>query len=65
MPVTEANRRAKKKFDALNCVHFGMKLNKRTDADIIALLESADSKQGLIRQALREYIENHKEERGE
>ena len=62
MPVTEANRRAKKKFDALNCIHFSMKLNKRTDADIIALLDSAESKQGLIRKALREYIANHEKE---
>lgn len=63
--TTEAKKKSKARFDALNTVKFGIKLNKRTDAEIIALLQSVDSKQGLIRQALREYIENHKKEGAE
>ena len=60
--TTEAKKKSKARFDALNCVKFGIKLNKRTDAELIELLQSVESKQGLIRQALREYIANHKKE---
>lgn len=60
--TTEAKKRAKARFDNANCAKFGIKLNKRTDAEIIALLRNAESKQGLIKQALKEYMENHKKE---
>ena len=32
------------------------------DADVIEILENSDNKAGLVRKAIREYIENHKEE---
>lgn len=63
--VSEAKKKSQKIWDASNTVRFTTKFNKRTDEDIIAILERADSKQGLIRKALREYIANHKEENGE
>lgn len=46
------------KYDAANTVQIRMKLNKRTDADIIEWLDKQPTKQGaiktLIRQAIKE-----------
>lgn len=44
------------RYDAANAVRINIKLNRKTDADILAALEAAESKNGLIRQAIREYI---------
>ena len=53
MTTSEALKRAIKKYDATNAVRFGLKLNRGTDADIIAKLESVQSKQGYIKQLIR------------
>lgn len=50
---TEAEKRAKAKYDAANTVQIRMKLNKKTDADILAKLESCDNKQGYIKALIR------------
>lgn len=34
----------------------------KSDSDILEFLENADNKAGLVKQAIREYIANHKEE---
>ena len=39
-------------------VYYSLKLNRKTDADIIEMLEAADNKQALIKQALRQWKEN-------
>ena len=57
---------AKKKWDKNNMVFVGFKLfrevkGKRNDQDIIDFLEGK-VKGEVIKAALREYIENHKEE---
>ena len=44
-----------------NTVMVAMRLQKSTDADILQFLEGKQ-KQTVIKLALREYIENHKEE---
>lgn len=54
--TSEAQKRAQKKYDAANTVFIGIKLNRGTDADIIAALEKAENRQGLIKAALRAYI---------
>ena len=54
------SKKAQERYDRENTVRVTIKLNKKTDADIIALLSSAPSKQGLIRSALKEYKKNHK-----
>lgn len=54
------SKNAQERYDRENTVRVTIKLNKKTDADIIALLSSAPSKQGLIKVALKEYQENHK-----
>lgn len=53
MPDSEA----KKKWDAENTVVVTMKLNKKTDADIIEKLNSVDNNQGYIKELIRADIE--------
>lgn len=48
---------AQSRYDAANTVRMNLKLNRRTDADLIAALDAAPAKQTLIKQALRAYIE--------
>lgn len=62
MPDSEA----KKKWMKENFLTIGLKLHRKYDADIIDYLlehESREqSKQEIIKEAIREYMENHKEE---
>ncbi len=51
--VSEAQKKAQERYDAQNTVRVTIKLNKATDAELIAMLEKSPSKQGLIREALR------------
>ena len=60
MSTKEAQRRAVKKYDETHTKFYGVKLNKQTDADIIAALDAAENKQALIKEALRNYIEGGK-----
>ena len=55
-PLWRQQYESKKKYDAQNTIRFNMKLNKNTDADLIQSLETVKSKQGLIKQLLREYF---------
>ena len=52
--VSEAKKTAKAKYDQRTAVYVSLKLNRNTDADIIEILEAAENKQALIKQALRE-----------
>ena len=54
--LTEAQIRAIKKYEAKNCVRLSMKLNKVTDADILERLEEVESKQGYVKDLIREDI---------
>ena len=58
MAASEAQKRAVAKYDQENTLTVHLKLNRRTDADIIDRLEQAGNKQGwikdLIRQAMRQ-----------
>lgn len=51
---TEAQKRASAKYDADNTVRITLKLNKKTDADIIQKLESEPNKNAYIKAMLRE-----------
>lgn len=51
--TTEAQKRAGKKYDQENTVVFTIKLNKKTDADIIEALTRQPNKQGFIKEAIR------------
>lgn len=51
--TTEAQARATKKYQAKNTKMMTIRLNLNTDADIIAKLESVESKQGYIKELIR------------
>ena len=48
---------AQARYDAKTAYKVGLKLNRKTDADLIAALEAAPNKQALIKEALRAHIE--------
>ena len=52
------SKKAQERYDRENTVFVGLKLNKKTDADIIALLENSDNKQGTIKKILKEFFKN-------
>lgn len=58
--MTEAQKKAQKKYDEANKDKFRMihlKLNRDTDIDIIKKLESMESIQGYIKQLIRADIQ--------
>lgn len=57
MPTKETMRHAR--YDAKSSRRYGLKLNVKTDADLIARLDSADSINGYIRRLIREDIERN------
>ena len=52
------SKKAQERYDKENTVRVTLKLNKKTDADIIALLSSAPSKQGLIKKILKNFCKS-------
>ena len=57
--TTEAQKKAGANYDRRNTKGLYLKLNKKTDADIIEYLESVDNVQGLLKQLIREHIAKH------
>lgn len=53
MTTTDAQKRATLKYEAKNTVQLHLKLNKKTDADILQRLEEVESKQGYIKELIR------------
>ena len=51
--ATEAQKRAVLKYDAANTTQVHLKLNNKTDADILAWMEQQDNVQGVIKQLIR------------
>lgn len=58
--TSEAKKKSKAKFDKLNTRFYGIKLNRRTDAEIIQYLDESGNIMGTIRKAMRMYIESEK-----
>jgi len=56
MPQTEAQKRAKAKYDKANTKQVIMKLNLKTDADIFDKLDSEPNVQGYIKGLIRQDI---------
>lgn len=54
--VSEAQKRASAKWEAENTIQVKLKLHKTNDRDIIEKLKSKDSKQGYIKQLIRDDI---------
>ena len=61
--TSEAKKRSKARFDKLNTKRFGMKLNLRTDQDIMERFKEVGSVQTYIKRLIREDIA--REKRGE
>lgn len=59
MTVSKAQLRAQDKYDKANTVQIKLKLNKKTDADLIAALENIN-KQGYIKELIREDLKRLK-----
>ena len=52
--VTEAKRRANRKYDASHTRQVHLKLNVKTDADILEHLDQQENVQGYIKDLIRE-----------
>lgn len=52
--ASEAQKRATAKYDRENKVTITVKLNKKTEADLVAFMEGIDNKQGYIKSLIRE-----------
>lgn len=59
--TSKAQIKAQAKYDKANTVQITLKLNKKTDADIIEALESVSNKQGYIKELIREDLEMFKD----
>lgn len=55
MKSSEAHTRAVMKHNKKSYWHYNLSLNRNTDADLIELLDNADNKLKLIKNALRAY----------
>ena len=51
--ASEAQKRAVLKYDAANTTQVHLKLNNKTDADILDFLSGLDNVQGFIKNAIR------------
>lgn len=59
--MTPAQKRAKEKYDKQNTTQVKLKLNLKTDKDIIEKLESVGNKQGYIKRLIREDLQKETE----
>ena len=57
MPTKESKRIME--YNAKNTVQFSMKLNNRTDADILQKLATVENRQGYIKELIRKDIEKN------
>ena len=48
------------RYDAANTIQVKLKLNRKTDADIIAWLALQENKQGMIKAIIRKEIESER-----
>ena len=58
MSPSDAQRKAAAKYQKENIKRVVLKLNKRTDADILVWLDGIDNKQGMIKGIIRKHINN-------
>lgn len=56
MAISKAQAKAQLKYDAKATTQFKMKLNLKTDADILAKLDQVENKQGYIKELIRRDI---------
>nr|DAG17425.1 MAG TPA: hypothetical protein [Caudoviricetes sp.] len=53
MPVSEKKKLSNARYDARATTRIAVKLNKKTDADILEALERSGNKQGYIKALIR------------
>lgn len=51
---------ATKQYDKKFTIRYNLKLNIKTDKDIIEYLNQIDNKQGLIKELIRKHLDNKK-----
>lgn len=56
MTVSKSQIKAQAKYDKANTIQIKLKLNKKTDADIIKALADCNNKQGFIKDLIRAEI---------
>ena len=56
--VSEAKKKAQLKYDKMNTKQVILKLNSKTDADVIAKLETVGNKQGYLKDLIRGNLRN-------
>ena len=54
--TTEAQKRATAKYDAANTTQLKIKLNKRTDKDVIDRLNTVENKSSYVKSLIRDDI---------
>lgn len=54
--TSEAQKKTSAKWDAANTIQVKLKLNKVNDADVLQRLNEVESKQGYIKQLIRDDI---------
>ena len=54
------SKHAQERYDKANTTQFKMKLNTKTDADILEWLDTQPNKQGKVKQLIRDEIERTK-----
>ena len=52
--ASEAQIKAQKKYDAENTLQVHLKMNRRTDEDVLEKLDSVPNKQGYIKRLIRD-----------
>jgi hypothetical protein len=57
--MTPAEKRAKEKYDSKNTVQIKLKLNLKTDKDILEALKRSGNKQGYIKRLIREDLQKN------
>ena len=59
--MTPAEKSAKAKYDENNTVQIKLKLNLKTDKDILEALERSGNKQGYIKELIRKDLQSKRE----
>lgn len=59
--ATEAQKKAQAKYDARTAKYISLKLNIKTDADLIDLLSKQQNVQGFIKDLIRKELKNRGE----
>lgn len=56
MKTSKASLEAIKRYQKANVIQINIRLNKKTDSDIILALETVSNKQGFIKELIRDRI---------